>query len=66
VIEVNKRIRRPKVFFDFFPGYELSRTLQKDGENLERLIRNTYSETIPPQFAGTQISLIFREGNNPD
>ena len=56
-IEVDERVGGPKLLTQFFPGYELARTLQQQREDLERLFLEFDSHAVLAKLGSTKIRL---------
>ena len=64
-LEVDERVRRPKLFLEFFPRHDLAGTLQQHIQNLKRLLLQLDFAALPAQFAGLKINLEDPKPNWP-
>jgi len=63
VLEVNKRVGRPKPLSKFFSRDQFAGTLQQDQQNLEGLALEGKFFSVSPHFGGNQINLEVAEAN---
>ena len=65
VVKLHKRAVGPKSLMDFFPGDELTGTLQQHRKNPERLLLQTNPAPHLGEFAFLEISLEGSKTNHP-
>src|SRR5437879_1719039 len=54
-VEVHKRVGRPELVLEFFPGDHLPRTFQQHGEDLESLISELDLQALLTQLPGLRV-----------
>ena len=65
VVEIDKGVGGPDLLLQFFAGDGLTGTLQKNLEDLERLLLEFDLRALFPQFAGPEIQFKGPETNYP-
>src|SRR2546426_8955912 len=62
-VEVHKRVGRPELVLEFFPGDHLPRTFQQHGEDLESLISELDLQALLTQLPGLRVDMRLRSNN---